>query len=69
MWKWMFIGGLLAAVAGCQTKLESGYSPRKLNASPAERRGFYAEAFSPEARLAAEEREDEFNARRPGMGY
>jgi hypothetical protein len=68
MWKWMFIF-MLAAVAGCNTKLESGYTPRKLNASPAERRGYYAEAFSPEARLAAEERQEEFEARRPGMGY
>lgn len=67
-WKWMSIValGLWAGGAmGCKSELESGYMPRKLSASNAERRAFYAEEFSPEARAAAEERQQEFEARRP----
>lgn len=69
MWKWLWIVALAALVGGCKSQLESGYSPRKLSASNAERRGFYAEEFSPEARAAAEERQQEFEARRPTRGF
>ncbi len=42
---------------GCGgSKLETGYAPRKLNDSDAERRGYYAAPFSPEARAAEAER-------------
>lgn len=48
---------LIAFAAGCGgTKLETGYKPRKLNDSDAERRGYYAAPFSPEARAAEAER-------------
>jgi hypothetical protein len=63
--------GLLAGLAGCTSanKLETGYTYRPLSASPAEIRGFYAERFTPEARAAQLEREQEFEARRPRPGY
>ncbi len=40
---------LALALAGCQPTLETGYEPRSLNASAADRRSYYAPAFSPEA--------------------
>ena len=42
---------VLAAGAGggCRSKLETGYEPRRLGASPAERRAYYAPRFTPEA--------------------
>ena len=50
-------GGILAfAAMGCSSRLETGYEPVKLgNMTPTERRGLYAEEFSPEAREAQEE--------------
>ena len=61
--------GITAAVlmllAGCSTKLETGYVPRKLGASDNVRRGYYATPFTPEANAAAQDRESEFEARRP----
>lgn len=53
---------------GCSNKLETGYEPVKLNATPAQRRAFYALPFSPEA-AAAPDREEELNLRRPRPGY
>ncbi len=32
----------LALLIGCANKLETGYTPRKLNANSAERRAYYA---------------------------
>jgi hypothetical protein len=50
------IGFLALAMAGCSAKLETGYEPVKLGSlTPAERRGLYAEEFSPEAREAQQE--------------
>jgi hypothetical protein len=40
------VGTLLA---GCESELETGYKPRRLNASSGERRAYYAPAFTPEA--------------------
>jgi hypothetical protein len=40
-------GGLMTI--GCSPELETGYKPRPLSASEAERRAYYAERFSPEA--------------------
>lgn len=66
MRKWCWIG-LLAVVGGCgSNELETGYQPRRLAASPAERRGYYASPFSPEAGAAQQERGEEMRARRPG---
>jgi hypothetical protein len=55
--------------AGCSDKLETGYKPRPLTASPALRRAYYASPFSREAEAPELEREQEFEARRPKPGY
>ena len=56
---------LLLALAGCNTKLVTGYQPRRLGDSPAERRGYYAGKFTPEARAAEQERAEELRTRSP----
>ena len=40
---------LLSPAVGCDNQLETGYAPRSLNASEADRRSYYAPAFSPES--------------------
>jgi hypothetical protein len=40
---------MLLAVAGCDQALETGYTPKRLNASDSERRAFYAPQFSQES--------------------
>lgn len=61
---------LLALLTGCGTaKLETGYQPKKLGESHVVRRSYYASPFTPEARAADLEREQEFDARRPSPGY
>ena len=57
------------ALIGCQSGLETGYKPRPLNSSQTVRRGYYASPFSPEAKAAQYEREQELEARRPRPGY
>lgn len=59
---------LFLLIAGCDTKLVTGYEPRRLGASPAERRGYYAGEFTPEAREASQERDAELRSRRPTLG-
>ena len=47
-----FLTGLLAAAAavgGCSDTLETGYVPRKLGSSAAERRAYYASPYTPES--------------------
>lgn len=44
---------------------ETGYRPNKLGDSGAVQRGYYAAPFSPEARAAENERQLEFQNRRP----
>ena len=51
----LLLAGVLSA-AGCGSKLETGYKPRKLNDSDGQRRGYYAAPFSPAARAAEAER-------------
>ena len=61
--------GVLGGGAGCSSKLETGYVPRKLGASDETRRGFYAQPFTPEA-IKAKQYEDEFgDGRRSRTGY
>ena len=68
MMRWMVVGGVLMAIgAGCAPKLETGYEPRLLRASSAERKGFYAGEFSPAQAEAAAESENAFRDRRPDM--
>jgi len=56
-------------VIGCNNKLETGYQPRPLNSSQTVRRGYYANPFSPEAKAAQMDQEQEMQARRPKPGY
>jgi len=57
-----------ACGAGCESsKLETGYTPRPLNASDAERRAYYSGKYTKEAVKAEQERQVEFRARRPGV--
>ena len=56
---------LLAAAAGCNNKLETGYEPTKLGTlTPAERRGLYAPDYSIEARAAQEDQSSNKDANR-----
>lgn len=59
---------VIGLLAGCgAARLETGYSPRPLNASEAERRAYYSGKYTKEAVRADQERETEFRARRPGI--
>ena len=58
---------LLAGGCGSRT-LETGYTPRPLNASDTERRAYYSGKYTKEAVQAEQEREAEFRARKPGVG-
>ena len=58
---------LFAAGCGSRT-LETGYTPRPLNASDTERRAYYSGKYTKEAVRAEQEREAEFRARKPGVG-
>jgi hypothetical protein len=67
--RWCLVLGLIGLVGCTKTTLETGYEPRKLGSTQAERRGFYAPAFSPEAAEARMDREAELEMRRPRPGY
>lgn len=60
---------IMLALAGCKPGLETGYQPRSLNSSQTVRRGYYASPFTPEAKAAQLEREQELEVRRPRPGY
>jgi hypothetical protein len=42
---------LLGADGGCDSTLETGYQYHKLNSTDADRRSYYAPAFSPESNV------------------
>lgn len=55
---------------GCGNRtLETGYRVRPLGDSEAARRGYYSSPYTPQARAAEMEREQEMDARRPRPGY
>lgn len=57
-------------MAGCNTnQLETGYTYTPLGDSPNRRRGYYADPFSPEARLSQQDRQADVEQRRqiPGQ--
>ena len=60
---------LLALLAGCSNKLETGYEPRTIGSNEVERRGYYAAPFSKEAREARQKADVDSDARRPTPGY
>ncbi len=61
---------LLAMIlaAGCNNKLESGYEPRNLNMSLAQRRALYADPFSEQAQEAGKNQDNSGGSQghRPG---
>ena len=58
----------IALLVGCSSALDTGYVPNKLNASPGERRAYYAPAYSPESQVKSDH-DDEISSRRPRPGY
>jgi len=54
--------GGLGSFAGCNDKLETGWEPRRLDATPAERRAYYASPFTPEAAAAQQEQQTRTSA-------
>jgi hypothetical protein len=59
---------VLSWMTGCSANLETGYKPNRLGATDATRRSYYASPFTPEARAAQLEREQELQQRRPHPG-
>jgi len=55
-------------LGGCSKRLETGYEPRKLNASAEKRRAFYAAPFTEASRAGVDEDDlnDDPRYRRPG---
>jgi hypothetical protein len=56
------------ALVGCDTNLVTGYQPRRLGDSPAERKAYYASRFTPAAQEAQQEKLQEVRNRRPNVG-
>ena len=54
------------AGAGCDSNLVTGYQPRRLGDSPAQRRAYYAGKYSPQSHAADGDRLDDVRSRRPG---
>ncbi len=67
--RWMMVVAAAVLLAGCASKLETGYQPRVLGASDEARRGYYAQPFTPQAK-AAHDYEHDFGGPdvRPNMG-
>lgn len=65
----LVLAGMALLLIGCSSTLEDGYKPRKLGATDAARRSYYASPFTPEAKAASLERDQEIEARRPRPGY
>jgi hypothetical protein len=62
--------GAALVIGGCgSATTETGYEPRKLGLSEAQRKGLYAPQYSQEQARAQAEREQEMKARRPGLGF
>jgi hypothetical protein len=51
----LFIIVLAASAGGCSEKLESGYDPKRLNMSIAERKALYADPYSQQAQEAQQD--------------
>lgn len=71
-WRNLLVGLTLLAGGtslGCSDKLDTGYEPRRLGATPIARRGYYASPFTPEAAAAEQNRGDDDlrEIRRPGV--
>jgi hypothetical protein len=64
MGKWIIF--LALAAVGCSAKLESGYDPKPLNMSLAERRALYADPYSQQAQEALQDQGTESQMHKPG---
>ena len=60
MGKWVLFM-FVASLVGCTSALEDGYKPRKLGASDAARRSYYASPFTPEAAAAQQSKIDPYS--------
>jgi hypothetical protein len=61
---------IAAGAVGCgESALETGYEPRKIGASVAQRRAYYASPYTPQAQAAQQERDQDLESRRPHPGY
>ena len=56
------------AGSGCDSNLVTGYQPRRLGDSPAQRRAYYAGKYTPQSHAADAEKADELRSRRPVSG-
>ena len=56
----------LVGLAGCSSKLETGYEPKRLDMSSGEIKALYAEPFSPEAEQAESAPDATSRYHRPG---
>lgn len=65
---WILLA-IMGGAWGCSSSLETGYVPRKLGATDTERRGYYADPYSPEARAAQQDHQAQTGLRRPTPGY
>ncbi len=59
----------LMLISGCGTELETGYKPKVLGVSDAERRAYYVSPFTPEAQAAQQDQKQQLESRRPGTGF
>jgi hypothetical protein len=59
---------MLLMITGCESGLVTGYQPRRLGDSPAARRAYYAGKFTPQARVAEEDKAEDLRLRRPNPG-
>lgn len=66
---WIIVCCLFGMMGCSGHKLETGYTYTPLGDTPAKRRGYYADPFSPEARMAQQERTADLESRRsiPGQ--
>ena len=58
----------VAGAAGCDTNLVTGYQPRRLGDSPAQRRAYYAGKYTPQSHAADQDKADDMRSRRPASG-
>jgi len=68
MGRWV-LASLVLGLVGCNSALEDGYKPHRLGATDAVRRSYYASPFTPEAKAAQNDRQQELESRRPRPGY
>ena len=65
MKKWIFVVSSLLLLTACDSKLETGYEPNKLDMSLAQRKALYADPFSPQAAEAKQGGGDDNGMRSP----